>query len=64
MIGADPALMRFRQLAMDALFVWQRARVPTSFVQESTIDDLELELLSEETAVVAAGATSPWVRGW
>jgi len=36
--------------------------VPTSFFQEATIDDLNWEPLVDETAVVAAGANSPWER--
>lgn len=37
-------------------------RVPTSFFEESTTDDLNWELLLDETMVVAAGASSPWTR--
>jgi DNA-binding transcriptional LysR family regulator len=37
-------------------------RIPTSFFQESTIDDLNLELLLDETMAVAAGADSKWAR--
>jgi DNA-binding transcriptional LysR family regulator len=37
-------------------------RVPTSFFQESTTDDLNWELVLDETMVVAAGANSPWAR--
>ena len=37
-------------------------RVPTSFLQQSTADDLNWELLLSETVVVAAGANSPWAR--
>jgi DNA-binding transcriptional LysR family regulator len=37
-------------------------RVPTSFLQESVPDDLNLELLLDETVAVAAGADSKWAR--
>jgi DNA-binding transcriptional LysR family regulator len=37
-------------------------RLPRSVFQESTIDDLNLELLLDETAVVVAGADSKWAR--
>jgi DNA-binding transcriptional LysR family regulator len=37
-------------------------RIPSSFFQESTIDDLNLELLLDETMVVAAGVDSRWAR--
>jgi DNA-binding transcriptional LysR family regulator len=37
-------------------------RVPMSFLQESTLDDVNLEFLFNETLVVAAGANSPWAR--
>jgi DNA-binding transcriptional LysR family regulator len=37
-------------------------RVPSSFFQESATDDLNWELLLDETVVVAAGANSPWAR--
>ncbi len=37
-------------------------RAPTAFFHESTIDDLNGELLLDERVVVAAGANSPWVR--
>jgi DNA-binding transcriptional LysR family regulator len=37
-------------------------RVPASFRQEPAIDDLNVELLSDDTVVVAAGADSRWAR--
>jgi len=37
-------------------------RVPTSFLQQATADDLNWELLLDETVVVAAGVNSPWAR--
>jgi DNA-binding transcriptional LysR family regulator len=36
--------------------------VPPSFFQESATDDLNWELLLDDTVVVAAGANSPWAR--
>jgi DNA-binding transcriptional LysR family regulator len=37
-------------------------RLPRSVFQKSTIDDLNLELLLDETAVCGAGADSKWAR--
>jgi DNA-binding transcriptional LysR family regulator len=37
-------------------------RVPPSFPEERAIDDLNVELLFDDTAVVAAGADSHWAR--
>ncbi len=58
MIGNSREFSGLRERKYDCVL----QRVPTSFLQEPAIDDLDLELLLDETAVVAAGASSPWAR--
>jgi DNA-binding transcriptional LysR family regulator len=56
LIGNSPEFLGLRERKYDCIL----QRVSTSFFQESATDDLNLELLLDETLAVAAGADSKW----